>query len=176
MTSIKLNARPLGSVRDKNMKSKKLPTRDERLETEKQMLAVAKRKLPELKALLATTWNHWTYEDPIYRFYHASFKVVRVQTTTLKIVAELQALLPHIRLNADFLKIIAEGTDRKSDSSHNANWPKPTRRISPRGMIEAFFHAQHMLLMVCKYAEELSEPPSGLPSGYATVLYLYGLR
>ncbi len=66
------------------------------------LLAEAKRKLPELKKLLAETSDHWHYEDPIYRFYHESFKVYRVQATTLKIVEKLQALAPHLKLNPYF--------------------------------------------------------------------------
>lgn len=139
-------------------------------ETEK-LLSAAKRKLPELKALLAAASDHWHYEDPIYRFYHASFKVCRVQTTTLKIVAELQALAPPLKLNPFFLEIVADGTGKQFRLSHNANPLKHTR-----AMIEAFFHARHMLLMLCKYAEELAAPPPALPSGWATVLYLYNIR
>ena len=29
---------------------------------------------------------------------------------------------------------------------------------------------------MCKYGRELDEPPDSLPSGWAAVLYLYGLR
>ena len=139
-------------------------------ETEK-LLSSAKRKLPELKALLASVSDHWGYEDPIYRFYHQSFKVYHLQTTTLKIVADLQALAPHLKLNSFFLEIVTEGTDKKFTMSHNDNWLKHTRPI-----VEAFFHARHMLSMLCKYAEELPEPPPVLPSGWATVLYLYNIR
>jgi hypothetical protein len=153
------------------MKTKKVLTAAEHRKLEKKLLATAKRKLPELKALLATTWDHWGYEDPIYRFYHQSFKVYRLQVTTLKIGTALQALAPHTELNPFFLKIVAEGTGKEFKLSHNADWLKRTRP-----MLEAFFHAQHLLLMVCKYAEEQKEPPATLPSGYATVLYLYGLR
>ena len=135
------------------------------------LLSAAKRKLPELKALLASVSDHWGYEDPIYRFYHQSFKVYHLQTATLKIVAELQALAPHLKLNSDFLEIVAEGTGKQFDMSHNANWLKHTRPI-----VEAFFHARHLLRMVCKYAEELPKPPQVLPSGWATVLYLFNLR
>jgi len=150
--------------------AKKEPWERREEETQK-LLTAAKRKLPELKALLVAASDHWHYEDPIYRFYHASFKVGRVQTTTVKIVEELQALAPHLKLNELFLKIVAEGTGKQFHISHKASSLK-----RPRAMIEAFFHARHMLLMVCKYAEELPEPPPVLPSGWATVLYLYNVR
>jgi hypothetical protein len=84
---------------------------------------------------------------------------------------KLLALAPHLKLNSYFSKIAAEGTGKSFDTSHNANWLKHTRPI-----VEAFFHARHMLVMVCKYAGEPSEPPQALPSGWATVLYLYDVR
>jgi hypothetical protein len=139
---------------------------------EKRLLKRAKRRLPQLKQLLAEVSDHGTYEDGIYRFYHQSFKVYyRLQPATLKIVEELQALAPHLKLNADFMQIIADGTGNEFKQSHNKNWSKHTRPI-----VEAFFHARHMLEMVCKYADELAEPPQVLPSGWATFLYLYNLR
>ena len=137
----------------------------------RQLLATAKRRLPELKALLSANCDHWGYQDPIYRFYHQSFKVYGLQTATLKIVAALQALAPNLELNQFFLKIVADGTGKEFKMSHNANWMKHTRPI-----VEAFFHAHHILLMVCVYAEKLAEPPQALPSGWATVLYLYNMR
>ena len=83
----------------------------------------------------------------------------------------IQALAPHLKLNPDFLTIVDAGTGKRFESSHNKNWRRHTRPI-----FEAFFHARHMLAMVCKYAEELDEPPNPMPSGWATVLYLYNLR
>ena len=63
-----------------------------RIEAEGALLLKAmKDRLPQLKALLAEVSGHWGYEDTIYRFYHQSFKVYRVQETTQHIVAELQA-------------------------------------------------------------------------------------
>jgi hypothetical protein len=129
---------------------------------EKKLLSTAKHRLPELRALLASVSDHWGYEDPIYRFYHHSFKVLRAQTATLKIVETLQSLAPHLKLNPDFVEIVAEGTSKPPSST--------------RAIIEAFFHARHLLLMLCKYTEELPEPPPALPSGWATVLYLYNIR
>jgi hypothetical protein len=129
---------------------------------EKKLLSTAKHRLPELRALLASVSDHWGYEDPIYRFYHHSFKVLRAQTATLKIGETLQSLAPHLKLNPDFVEIVAEGTSKPPSST--------------RAIIEAFFHARHLLLMLCKYTEELPEPPPALPSGWATVLYLYNIR
>ena len=38
------------------------------------------------------------------------------------------------------------------------------------------FHARYFLQQVCEYGRELDEPPTVMPSGWAAVLYLYGLR
>ena len=145
----------------------------ERVEVEeKRLLKRAKRQLPKLKALLAEVSGHWGYEDGIYRFYHQSCKVYyRLQPATSKMVEELQALAPHLKLNPYFRQIVADGTGKGFKQTHNKNWLKHTRP-----MVEAFFHTRHMLEMECKYAEELPEPPQFLPSGYATFLYLYNLR
>lgn len=137
----------------------------------KNLLQVAKARLPQLKKILAEVSDHWGYEDPIYRFYHQSFKVYYVQAKTQKIVAELQALAPHLKMNEDFIQIVFEGTGKDFHESHNKDWLRHTRP-----MVEAFLHAKHLLEMVCKYAEELDEPPQIMPSGWATVLYLYNLR
>jgi len=53
----------------------------------------------------------------------------------------------------------------------NQRWGAATRPI-----LEAFFHARYFLEMVCRYGRELNEPTDSLPSGWAAVLYLYGLR
>lgn len=136
------------------------------------LLRTAKSRLQRLRSLLAKVSDHWGYEDPIYRFYHHSFKVYDLQTGTQQIVAELQMLAPPLKLNADFLRIIGDGTGKSFQLTHNENWSYHSRPI-----VEAFFHARHVLEMVCKYAGEFNEPPQQMmPSGWATVLYLYNLR
>ena len=135
------------------------------------MLKAMKVRLPQLKALLAEVSSHWSYEDTIYRFYHQSCKAYRVQETTQHIVAELQALAPHLRLNPNFEKIVADGTGKEFELDHNNDWLHHTRP-----MIEAFFHARYFLEMAVKYAEVLNEPPQMMPSGWAAVLYLFNLR
>ncbi|HXA16264.1 MAG TPA: hypothetical protein VN380_04695 [Thermoanaerobaculia bacterium] len=138
---------------------------------EERLLANIKQHLPELDALLERARSHWEYEDYVYRFYHQSFKVFGVQPLTLKIVAELRALLPDATMNRSFLAIIDEGTGRTFATEMNANWD-----VTTRPLLEAFFHARFMLEMTIKYGRELNVLPESLPSGWAAVLYLYGLR
>lgn len=78
--------------------------------------------------------------------------------------------MPGQPLHPWFREIVARGTGKQFSSEHNANWTEVTRPI-----LEAFFHARFFLEMAVRYAE-LESPPSPLPSGYAALLYLYGLR
>ena len=142
----------------------------ERAALERELLAAIKVRRESLVRLLDKASGHWGYEDPVYRFYHQSFKVFRLQETTREIVAALQGLLPDCALNPWFLQIVGEGTGRQFDMSCNKDWPHHTRPI-----LEAFFHARFMLEMAVRHAD-LEEPPQMLPSGWAALLYLYGLR
>lgn len=142
----------------------------ERQEQENSLLSAIKVRRPELEKLLADCSGHWEYEDRIYRFYHQSFKVFSLQTTTEEIVATLRSLLPGRELNPWVLQIIGEGTGKKLELSMNECWREETRPI-----VEAFFHARFMLEMAVRYAT-LDEPPPMLPSGWAALLYLYDLR
>ena len=109
--------------------------------------------------------------DAIYRFYHQSFKVYRLQNLTLEIVAALHSLRPTQSLNKWFAQIVAEGTRKEFSVSHNARWLHETRPI-----VEAFFHSAYFLEMAVRSARELREPPNLLPSSWAAFLYLYDLR
>ena len=115
--------------------------------------------------------DHWGYEDPVYRLYHQSNKVYRLQEATLAIVAALRALAPSRELNGWFMAIVADGTGRTFELSHNQTWLRETRPI-----VEAFFHARYFLEMAVRYAKELKKPPLLLPSGWAAFLELYDLR
>jgi hypothetical protein len=129
-----------------------------------------RRDRPELEKLLAECSDHWGYEDPVYRFYHQSFKVYGLQGRTQSIVQRLQALAPDRPLNPWFVQIVQAGTSKVFKSEDNARWTEATRPI-----LEAFFHARFFLEMAVRYAD-LQEPPRVLPSGYAALLYLFGLR
>lgn len=134
------------------------------------LLACLRSHRAELTALLDQSSDHWGFEDPVYRFYHQSFKVHALQAQTVSIVRALVSLAPDRPLNAWFLAIIEGGTNRQFAAEDNARWPQATRPI-----LEAFFHARFFLEMAVRYAS-LDKPPSPLPSGYAALLCLYGLR
>jgi hypothetical protein len=115
--------------------------------------------------------GEWTYFDPVYRFYHQSFKVFGLQGATLELVASLQALAPERKLSAQFTKIVTDGTGKTFDPEHNQRWEEVTRPI-----VEAFFHARFFPECAVRSARTLQAPPQGLPSEWAAVLYLYELR
>jgi hypothetical protein len=135
------------------------------------LLRNIKQCLPELEKLLAHAEDHWGMEDGFYRFYHQSFKVYRLQGLTEGICKALQGLFPSRPLNKWFKEIIAQGTGREFEMSHNKDWLRHTRPI-----IEAFFHAHYFLKMAVKYGKKLESAPDRMPSGWAAVLYLFDLR
>jgi len=136
--------------------------------TDQELLGRIKELLPDLEATLHGVNSHWNAEDRVYRYYHRSFKVYGLQKLTKDIYMVLGAMGP-IKCPM-FDTILAEGTGHQWCMGHNVDWQE-ARRI-----VEAFFHARHMLEMVVKYGKELSTAPTSLPSGWATVLYLYGIR
>ena len=135
------------------------------------LFAQLKASVDDLRRLLDECDDHWGYEDPVYRFYHQSFKVYGLQERTVRIVAALQALAPERSLNQWFARILKDGTGKTFDVGDNARWVDATRPI-----VEAFFHARFFLEMAVRYGTSLDVPPRMLPSGWATFLYLYDLR
>lgn len=137
-----------------------------------------KKNLGDLLLLQEKCEEEWGAEDGIYRFYHVSFKTYRLQDLTSEIVRQLRLLHPKPNtrqqgypLNSYFEEIISKGTEYPFRLEHNENWLLWTRPI-----LEAYFHAKHVLDIVIKYGELLDAPPTLLPSGWATVLYIYNLR
>ncbi len=138
-----------------------------------QLLANIKAKLPELEKLLERVSSPWFYEDRIYRFYYQSFKVYSIQDVTKEIVEALRSIAPEGQpLCKEFEEIIRDGASgKKFEWEHNENWTHNTRVF-----VEAFFHAEFFLKMAIKYGKELEKAPNMLPSGWAALLCLYGLR
>ncbi|HUY34444.1 MAG TPA: hypothetical protein VMV69_16985 [Pirellulales bacterium] len=144
---------------------------NQKKEEEAKLLVRIAEALPRLEELRKGCNSHWGYEDPIYRFYHQSLKVFGLQEQTAEIVEALRGLAPHLPLNPWFTQIVNQGAAEQFSIEVNQRWLEATRPI-----LEAFFHARYFLEMVCKYGKELEQPPDTLPSGWAAVLYLYGLR
>ncbi|KAF0246977.1 MAG: hypothetical protein FD180_200 [Planctomycetota bacterium] len=149
----------------------KPPTDEDDRPEVKALFSNLKSSLPALSQLLEDCSSHGDYEDPVYRFYHASYKAYDVQHSTLRIVAALQALAPKRKLNSWFLQIVTEGTGKEFDPEHNQRWQAVVRPI-----LEAFFHARFMLEMAMRYGRTLEHAPNMLPSGWAALLYLFNLR
>lgn len=135
------------------------------------LLLSLKADLPALEALLEEADSHWGFEDPFYRFYHQSWKVLGLQGLTLQIVESLRKHDRGRGLNDWFLEIVAAGTGRNFSQEMNRNWLDETRPI-----LEAFFHAKTFLSLAVRYAKALDNAPRLLPSGWAAVLYLYNVR
>jgi hypothetical protein len=117
--------------------------------------------------------GEWGEEDLVYRFYHQSFKVFRLQELTGEIVVNLTRLLPEgiAALDSTFLEIVKQGTGKQFQMSMNTDWATHTRPI-----VEAYFHAKYFLDMILKYGEDERNRETFLKSGWAAVLTLYGIR
>lgn len=145
----------------------------DRGERDAELLANIRAHLPQLERLLEEVSSHWGYEDPVYRFYHQSFKVYAVQRQTRRIVDALKDLAPdRAQLSPMFEEICAAGASgNEFEEEHNPQWTTHTRPL-----IEAFLHAKFFLEMAVKYGKALESPPSLLPSGWAALLSLYQMR
>lgn len=139
---------------------------------EGELLTRIKKRLPLLEELLVSADDDWVHEDLVYRFWHQSLKVYALQEMTLRIVVLLEEVAPPGRtLHPWFVEIVRDGTGKTFVMAHNDDWTTHTRPI-----LEAFFHARFMLAMLVRYGRELEEAPRLLPSGWAAVLELYGMR
>jgi hypothetical protein len=133
------------------------------------LLKRIKAALPQLEALYEDLDHQ--YEDRFYRYYHGSFKLYALQAATLKVVAALEALCPGRPLNEAFRRIVSEGTGLSRLEGSGGGGSSKERHI-----LEAFFHARSFLEMTIRYGKRLDVAPSWLPSGWASVLYLFNLR
>ena len=147
-----------------------VPDADDRPEV-RALLGRLKAEVGTLGRLLRECSGHWGYEIPIYRFYHQSVKVYALQGQTSRIAAALEILRPGHPLDEGFRRIVADGTGRTFALEHNRRWLEETRPI-----VEAFFHARYFLELAERYGRRLDAPPRVLPSGWAALLELYGLR
>lgn len=138
---------------------------------EERLLASIRGSQSSLEALLRRANDHWGLEDAVYRYYHQSFKVYSIQFLTLEIVTALQQVMPDRPLCEAFRSVVAAGTGKTFSPDDNRRWTESTRP-----MLEACFHALYFLEMMVKYGSILASPPRVLPSGWAAVLTLYGLR
>ncbi|HEX6189159.1 MAG TPA: hypothetical protein VFZ40_13855 [Pyrinomonadaceae bacterium] len=138
---------------------------------DQRLLEVIRSKLPDLERV--EELFGFEREDGIYRFYHQSFKVYRLQDCTLKAVEIFRSIAQATenRLCDWFEEIVADGTGKTFEPEHNRNWTEHTRPI-----VEAFLHTRYFLEMMIKYANEMESPPRMLPFGWAAILELYNQR
>jgi len=134
------------------------------------LLKNIKANLTELEALRDGI-ERSAYEDGLYRYLHGSWKVHGLQRTTLILRGRFTQLMPGFKLNGMYENLVRDGVREKWNPDHNLEWEFHTRPI-----VTAFLFSKYFLDMICKYGNELNEIPRILPSGFASVLYLYHLR
>jgi hypothetical protein len=135
------------------------------------LLANLKVALPELEKLRKECRAR-DDEDVPYRLLHLSNKVYGAQHHTTEIVGRLRAMAPVPGKLDDYIEeIIADGTGKKWELSHNQDWTRHTRPI-----VEAYFWARYLLDMAIRFAREYDRPPALLDYGWAALLTVYRLR
>jgi hypothetical protein len=133
-----------------------------------------RRIVEQLPKLLELQKRPFSSEDLIYRFYHQSFKVERVQDAVNQALEVFKDIAgDEYILNDWYLKIVSDGQVGKFQHDWNSNWLEKTRP-----QVEAFFHTKYFIDMLCKYGEELKdkEAPQFMPSGWAAITYLFEVR
>ena len=135
------------------------------------LLANIKQHMPEITELLRKFEDR--EEDGIYRFLHQSFKVYGLQQPIREAVALFRRLAPEqVELNKWFAAIADEALGREFKGRQtNDDWLAETRLI-----LEAFWHCMYFLRHMQQYGGVLDRSPERLPSGWASVLYLYDVR
>jgi hypothetical protein len=135
------------------------------------LLANIKAALPELERLRGDCRAR-ADEDVPYRLLHLSNKVYWAQHHTTAIVTRLRTLAPVPGRLDDYIEeIIAAGTGKKWELSHNGDWTLHTRPI-----VEAYFWARYLLDMAIRFGHEYERPPGLLDYGWAALLTIYRLR
>jgi len=130
------------------------------------------RRKDDIAKLLSHVNDPWVCDDLVYRFWHHSFKAYALQEISASIAAELKNLAPQgTSLHPWFTEILAAGTGEVFALEHNKDW---LRNVGP--IVAAFFHTRHLLQLAHDCATSLHEPPSLLPSNWATLLELYQIR
>lgn len=143
-------------------------------EKNERLLRAIKARLGDIETILNPTSRYVYGEDSFYRLYHNSFKVYGLQKQTEKILQFIREIGEEAGadgLNPLFLKITSDGTGKSFNLDCNLDWGKQERPI-----VEAFFHAREMLVLMHRYGSTLPSAPLSLPSGWAAVLYLYNMR
>ncbi|MCA1849454.1 MAG: hypothetical protein LC672_00005 [Acidobacteria bacterium] len=154
-----------------NPKDKLTRLQEEARRADQALLDAILARLPELEDLVRVTGRE--YEDRLYRFYHQSNKVYYLQGDTRRAAALFREIGREVgrELNPWFEEIVSAGTGLEFDLSHNDDWLRHTRPI-----VEAFLHAKYFVEMMVQHGWEFETAPRMLPSGWAALLTLYGLR
>jgi hypothetical protein len=141
------------------------------------LLSNIKIEKQNLEKLLAATNDHWGEEDLVYRFYHDSFKVYRIQNLTDQIYEALKKISPHENkeiFNEYYKNIIKKSRLKSQEPLDNLRWEKNSLPL-----LEAFFHSKYFLEMAVKSGKRYAKnkrPPLRVYSGWAALLELYCIR
>jgi hypothetical protein len=169
-----LKETPTGHLKlhPRNKKLRKIWEENKNLRQQNIILAAARKREKEIAEILEKCGPQ--NPDMFYRFYHHSLKAYWIQDKTksmMKILTEVGQEANITEWNQDFLAILKRGQGKTFKFSHNRKW-----RQHARPLLEAFFHTREMLACLHLATKEVTQGTNSLPSGWAAVLYLYGIR
>lgn len=143
----------------------------EREAAEGELLEHLKQRVEEIDALRQAFES--IEEDGVYRYYHQSWEVYSLQGAVKRAQQLFEELAPPgTQLNPWLDRICFEGCAHQFKLARsNRHWQEETRPI-----LEAFWHCLYFLRQLARYGRELDTGPQVLPSGWAAVLYMYGIR
>lgn len=137
----------------------------EKRNCETHLLAQLREAHDDLKQLLKKMESHWEVEDLVYRFYHHSAKVHYAAELGNEVFDRLLSVVPWGHRECPvFIRRL------RARCRRGRTW----RRA--RADIELMLHAHYFLKMAVKYGKKYRRGPNPMPSGYAALMYLYGLR
>lgn len=147
------------------------PTLEEKREKEKQLIESILMHKEEVQQLLDKAYHQFGgKEDMVYRFYHHSFKVYKVQQWTSDAFLLFRKFSSE-EMNDFFLRIVREGTSKPFSMEHNDNWYEEAKPL-----LDAYLHMIHLMELVVKYGIEGTDKDRSGDPGWFTILYLYRLR
>lgn len=137
----------------------------EKRRCEAHLLSQLRESHDDLKQLLKRMESHWEIEDLVYRFYHHSAKVHFAADLGHEVFDSLLSVVPWGHRECPvFIRRL------RARCRRGRTW----RRA--RADIELMFHAHYFLKMAVKYGRKYRRGPNPVPSGYASLMYVYGLR
>lgn len=134
-------------------------------------LPLIRKQLPDLVGLSDESSGP-AFQDMIYRYYHGSFQVWKLQPWVGRCVLAFGAVFPGIPINGLYCEIVHSGLREILHSSFNRTWSQHARQV-----VDAALHTQLVLGAVVRIAKSTDQQvPQALSPDWGIALSLWNLR